>query len=263
MKNTNNKYIHDAAKPDNKNEERRRKDERRLLRGEAKKLIKKDPKKLIFIALLFTAFVIVSLILGKILTTSINQLIHTSFFSGMVRFILYLFVEAIDMPDVNKIIESLINSNVNLYAKIILYMLILIIFFRALWIKMLPWIGKPDMDKSEKEEIENDLALAFDLDESDKNYHKRPFIISYDASIEGSSVEQYVFWSGYSIDKWNNPDIKSEILTALGGELAEEMKNRKSTKSTKKLKEDKNIIIVRIIPGAGIVKKYGLEDDEL
>ena len=246
-------------------EKRRNRLMRWFRRSESLERIKNNPLNIGYIALLVSALValrhLVDIAKSYIAETSLGLAIIQLFHGIVASVVATAELNEIQAAELQYLSEA--GAWQAMVASIINTTFILF-FMWTLWRGLLPWLGRPRMPKAELTELEDKLAGIFGYDISRSRYYNRPFLIAINNPERGSDVEEYVFWSGDSLDKWNKPEIKSEVLTALGGTEAEKF-SRPIVKggSKRKLKELSRVVVVCINPGAAPVSREGLRDDDI
>lgn len=183
--------------------ERRRNNAKRRYRcREGLKQLFLKPVKIIPILFLIVVYIVVWYMSDVFITYIITSSSLSPFISYLDEFIADITTILILIPVITYFVKGMVS-----------------IFFLLLLIGLLSWLGKPRRAK----EIEDDVAAA--LIKANKDYYKRPFLIS-STPINGGYAMEYAFYSRWiSLDRWKNPEIESDILSALNCHRVEEYKN--------------------------------------
>ena len=215
-----------------KGEKRRTRDRRKAFIIEATDRLSKNPLNILYIMFLVAVFVFVWLLLDALLYIAIVALSGFEQFLQTAEALNTMFSIILGNVEHSYIVQNTPNmNNAQMVGAWIVKSVLAVLFIVILWRKLLPWIGRPKMPKHEIARIEDELAVDLRLSPQSYGYFKRPAIISRKIPVKGADVEEYIFWSGVSVDKWNAKEIKNEILNTLGGNMRGDFENVKSSGS--------------------------------
>lgn len=211
--------ITSTASDNAKGERRRKRLLRKIRRKESISYIKKNPLKLLYFPLLGGIFYLMRqgvIKLYKFILLKTEEILSFWLIAEITSSITEIETVSILKYFYNVLLEELpIFQNWGLY---ILNTFFMFIFLNVIWKNLLPWIGRPNIEKSELLDIEAGIAKTLGFSEKKSRYYDRPMIKKVTYGVNGSEIDEYIFYSPlYSAKKLNESAIQSEILHILGG----------------------------------------------